>query len=149
MILQPDEIKRHKFSKAIRGFDPVEVEAFLEIIADNYEKIISEYEDQKEKISEYESNFQEFEINRDNFKREQLKVTKELESLKGKAKKEAKIIIADAKLRSDNIISNAYKEVSRLRQEIDELKMIKSNFITRLKKILRQQIETIEIYENK
>lgn len=149
MVLKAEDIKKNKFSKSIRGYDPIEVEAYIEVIADQFDVVLQENDNFKIKINNYEKSFNEFESNRDNFKSEQRQVTKELESLRSRAEKEAKIIIMDSKLKRDNIINNAYKEVSRLRQEIDELKMIKNNFITRIKNILRQQIETIEIYEKK
>ena len=149
MVLKAEEIKKNKFSKSIRGYDPIEVEAYIEVIADQFDVLLEKNEQAEIKIADYEKNFKEFESNRDNFNTEQRQATRELESLRSRAEKEAKIIIMDAKLKRDNIINNAYKEVSRLRQEIDELKMIKSNFIVRIKNILRQQIETIEIYEKK
>jgi len=146
MAFSPKDIVRHDFSKSLRGYDPVEVEAYLEVLADKFSDILDDNKVYREKIKAYESNFKEFDYERNKFRSLQNNTQKSIINLKSKAEREAKIILMDAKLKSEKISTDAYKEVSKLRQEIDELKQLRASFLTRFKNILRQQIETLDLY---
>lgn len=146
MAFSPKDIIRHDFSKSLRGYDPVEVEAYLEVLADKFSDVLDENKVYREKIKAYESNFKEFDHERNKFRSLQNNTQKSIIDLKSKAEREAKIILMDAKLKSEKISTDAYKEVSKLRQEIDELKQLRASFLIRFKNILRQQIETLDLY---
>ena len=146
MAFSPKDIVRHDFSKSLRGYDPVEVEAYLEVLADKFSDILDENKIYREKVKVYERNFKEFDNERNKFRSLQNNTQKSIIELKNKAEREAKIILMDAKLKSEKISTDAYKEVSKLRQEIDELKQLRASFLTRFKNILRQQIETLDLY---
>ncbi|NVM02542.1 MAG: DivIVA domain-containing protein, partial [Candidatus Helarchaeota archaeon] len=40
MKLTPLDIKRQEFKKVMRGYDVIEVDAFLEMVADEYESLL-------------------------------------------------------------------------------------------------------------
>jgi len=147
MAFAAKDIVKHQFSKSLRGYDPIEVEAFLEVVAEKYSDILEENDKLKHKVITYEKNFKEFDSARNRFKDNQVNAQKDLKTLRTKAEKEAKIIYMDAKIKSENIINKAYKDVARLRQEVDELKEIKGSFIDRFKIILQRQLSTLDIYE--
>ena len=42
MKLTPLDIKKQEFKRGLRGFDPIEVESFLEMVAEEYESAIRE-----------------------------------------------------------------------------------------------------------
>ncbi len=146
MAFTAKDIVKHQFSKSLRGYDPIEVEAYLEVVADKFSDILEENGKLKHKVVTYEKNFKEFDSARYKFKESQVNAQKDLKALRTKAEKEAKIIYMDAKIKSENIINKAYKDVARLRQEVDELRQLKSSFLTRFKTILKQQLETLDIY---
>lgn len=146
MAFLPKDIIKHQFSKALRGYDPIEVEAYLEVLAEKFTDIMDENRSLREKNETYETNFKEFEAVRNQFRNQQVNAQKDMKTLRVKAEKEAKIILMDAKLKAENIVNSAYKDMSKLRQEIDELKQLKSSFIVRFRTILRQQLDTLELY---
>lgn len=146
MAFSPTNITKHRFSKALRGYDPIEVEAYLEVVAEKYSDLIEENKVLKERNNAYETNFREFDQTRNKFRESQINAQKNLQGLKLRSEKEAKIILMDAKLKAESIQKKAYKAVRALRQEIEELKQLKSSFIIRTRNILRQQLEVIDVY---
>jgi len=40
--LTPLDIKKQEFKRSLRGYDPVEVDAFLDMVADEFEAVIRE-----------------------------------------------------------------------------------------------------------
>lgn len=146
MAFSPKDILKHDFSKSLRGFDPIEVEAYLEVLADKFSDVLAENKICRDKIEVYEKNFKEFDHERNKFRSLQNNTQKSITDLKVRAEREAKIILMDAKLKAEKISTDAYKEVGTLRQEIDELKQLRASFLTRFKNILRQQIETLDLY---
>jgi cell division initiation protein len=59
-------------------------------------------------------------------------------------KKESKLIIADAEAKADRIVEGARKEASKIRQDIEKLRMQKDSFIVKIKNILRSEFELID-----
>ncbi|MFQ5630060.1 MAG: DivIVA domain-containing protein, partial [bacterium] len=42
MKLTPLDIKKQEFKKNLRGYDPIEVDAFLEMVANEFESLLRE-----------------------------------------------------------------------------------------------------------
>jgi len=146
MAFTAKDIVKHQFGKSLRGYDPIEVEAFLEVVSDKFSDILEENKKLNSKVITYEKNFKEFDSARHKFKDNQVNAQKDLKILRTKAEKEAKIIYMDAKIKSENIINKAYKDVARLRQEVDELRELKSSITNRFRSMLSQHLKTLELY---
>ena len=54
MRLTPLDIRNHRFSTRVRGLDPAEVEAFVRLIAEDYEDMLRENEGLHEKVERLE-----------------------------------------------------------------------------------------------
>ena len=44
MKLSPIEIRKQEFKKSMRGYDTVEIDTFIELVANEYENLIKENE---------------------------------------------------------------------------------------------------------
>ena len=146
MAFTAKDIVKHQFGKSLRGYDPIEVEAFLEVVSDKFSDILEENTKLKNKVINYEKNYKEFDSARHKFKDNQVNAQKDLKVLRTKAEKEAKIIYMDAKIKSENIVNKAYKDVARLRQEVDELRELKSSISDRFRKMLGDHLKTLDLY---
>lgn len=146
MAVLANKIRKADFKTSIRGYDKVEVDAYLEVLADEVEIIAKENNQLKEKISRFEKEIREFEIEKQRFKMDQKNIQKELSGLKIRAEKESKIILMDAKLKAENISNEAYRELNKLRKDIDELKEIKESILTRFRLLIREQENIIDTF---
>lgn len=109
MRITPLDIYQQEFKRVLRGFDPDEVEDFLERIADDYEKLVRENASLKEQIESLEA---------------QLAIdgkTGQADESGMAARQEAGNLIREAKKKAESIISEARKEAdSIVRKATDE-----------------------------
>jgi len=125
MIQRMDIIER-KFNRSWRGYDPVEVTYFLEMLADEFEKI--------------EKRLRELELFENQL--EQMKVTSP-ESIIKAAKEQARKIVADAEKLATDVLDNAKRKKETETEVIIKLEHHKNELIQLLNKAIKQQTELL------
>ena len=147
MTLKRDKITSKQFGKAVRGYDKIEVQAFQEWIADEYETLrISNIELEK-KIKDYEKDYEKYEKEKEDFKQEQIQAKKDIDRLKRETTKECEIAKSEAKINAQNVLKDSYTQTKELKNDIDKLKKIKQSFIKRYSNILRDQLDTLKVFQ--
>ncbi|OGQ47831.1 MAG: hypothetical protein A2W63_00400 [Deltaproteobacteria bacterium RIFCSPLOWO2_02_44_9] len=122
MKITPIEIKEHKFRKKLRGYDKNEVNAFIEIIAETLEESAKQINGHEEKLRNMTAKLMEHE-EREKILRETITTAQKMvEDLKNNAKKEAELIISEARIQADELIKKAHERVVKIQDEIYKLK---------------------------
>ncbi len=115
MRLKPENINEQTFRVTFRGFDTVEVDGFLNRVADEFERMLDEK-------ATLELELDEERIARRNLE-EALSSARHLQSsMVEKAKDDARITLNQAKLLADRITDEARQEALAIRREIATLK---------------------------
>lgn len=118
MKLTPIEIKQQQFEKSLRGFDVADVQAFLTLVSNEYEHLITknkELEDQIEKLSDRVKHYERVE----EALHETLQTTKESIAQKmDNARIEAKNTVDKAQMEAEGIIKEANQQRNQVRQSI-------------------------------
>ncbi|MBV9493484.1 MAG: DivIVA domain-containing protein [Acidobacteria bacterium] len=121
--LTPLEIQKQTFSRALKGFHSDEVRAYLHLIAEEIERLLRDVDRlQRENAmlrEELDDHSQRERILKDTL----LSAQKVSEDVKANARKEAELIVKDAELLSDRIISQAMARVADLEKAIQDLKI--------------------------
>ena len=102
MRITPLDIYQQEFKRVLRGFDPDEVEDFLERVAEDYEQLIKENASLEAKMSADVTAVPPDES--------RIVSSQEADNLIREAKKEADSIIREARKEADNIIRRAREE---------------------------------------
>lgn len=114
MRLTPLDVHEQTFRIAFRGFDPAEVDAFLQRVADELERLTEE-RDQAQAQAAKESAAR-------GLLEETLAAARTLQQgLLQQARQEAELLVAQAKLRADRILAGANEELVSLRREAQTL----------------------------
>jgi cell division initiation protein len=123
MRITPHDIRQQQFTvRMFRGFDPQEVDAFLEDVADDYETLLKEAQLLKEQLAAQEER-QRGVIERERTLQETLVTTQRLvEEMKAAAKRESDLIVREAELRGEKAVEAARGEEAKIRVEIQALK---------------------------
>ena len=121
--LTPLEIQKQTFSRAIKGYTVDEVRAYLHLVAEEIERLVKDVD----RLSRENAMLRE-ELDDHNQRERILKDTllsaqKVSEDVRSNARKEAELIVKDAELLSDRLISHAQSRVGDLERAIQELKM--------------------------
>ncbi len=118
MKLTPLEIKQQQFEKSLRGFDVADVQAFLTLVSNEYEHLLTknkELEEQIEKLSDRVRHYERVE----EALHETLQTTKESVAQKmDNARLEAKNTTDKAQMEAEAIISEANQQRAQIRQSI-------------------------------
>jgi len=145
MKISPVSIKRQEFAKKLRGYDPEEVQAFLEKLADDIDELQKENEELNQQIETLTENLSEFKKIEKNLQDTLLKAqessTKTIES----TKKQSSLIIKEAELKSSQIIEKARENANEIRSAVINLREEKDLIIAKLKAIISSQAHLLEM----
>lgn len=145
MKISPVEIKQQEFQKKMRGYDPDEVQSFLEKLADDLDELQKENEVLKselDKANEELTEFKKIEKNlQDTLLKAQDSASKSLEA----SKKQSALIIKEAELKASQIIDKARENTDEIRNAVINLREEKGLIIAKLKAIVSSQANLLEL----
>ena len=145
MKTTPIDIKQQQFKVKFRGFDIHEVDSFLEQMADTFELVQREIEILNEKITRLELENQGYKEREDTFKHAVLNSHKVLEQIKDNATKSAEIMIADAEVKAEKILSRAQNRLSQLHEDITELKRQRMQIEVQIRSIIETHTKLLDM----
>ena len=138
--LTPLEIQKQNFARKLKGFDPAEVRAYLQMVAEEIEILIKDVDRlSRENImlrEDLDDHNQRERILKDTL----LSAQKVSEELKANARKEAELIVKDAELLSERLVSQAMSRVADLERTIQDLKVERRSARNKL----RATLDTIQ-----
>lgn len=158
MVKNESEVEfMEKFTRTIRGYDPEEVNAFIDKIISQVETMVGEMKEKDEKIERLECMEEEYNVLKDKqqqwenmeetLKRAILMAERTSEQIKLNAHQERETIITDAKRNASRIVNEALLKAETIEKEADSLKRNVGLFKKRLKDIIETQLELVDDIE--
>lgn len=123
MNVSPLDLRQQKFSIAFRGFDPVEVTALLNAVADDYEEALRETDRFRQQVARLETTLQAHQEQEKSLQSTLILAQKMADSIKAGAEENASRIVRDAELRSEAILQKSQARLEDIQREIDGLKL--------------------------
>ena len=114
MKLTPLDIQQQKFKVKWRGYDAQEVETYLEMVAEDVESLLREYNKLKDEMQKYETQLADFRENERSIQQTIMTTQKISDDLKRNAQKESELIISEAKVESEKIINDARTQAEKI-----------------------------------
>jgi len=147
MKITPIDIQQVGFAVCFRGYDRKEVDQFLDTLAQDYEALIKENEQMKEKTASLEIQVIELKKKESLLNNTLIAVQKVVDEMKQNAQKEVSLLIKEAELKAEEITKAAREERLRLQQEIQDLQRQKVLFLEKIRSMLRTFEKTLELEE--
>ncbi|QGH34443.1 DivIVA domain-containing protein [Gracilibacillus salitolerans] len=144
MPLTPLDIHNKEFARGFRGYDEDDVNEFLDQVIKDYETVIREKKDLKEKVDQLNEKISHFSNIESTLNKSILVAQETAEEVKENAKKESKLIIKEAEKNADRIINEALHKSRTIALEVEELKKQAKVFRTRLKMLVEAQLDLVE-----
>ncbi len=138
MKLTPLDIRHKEFSRAMRGYKDLEVDEFLDEIADEFERIFNENIDYQERLEKVEDKVEQYRNIEETLKKTLVSAQQQAEEMKQNSKKEADLILRDAELKSRSILNDSYAERQKIQRSVQALKQKQED----LKYQMRTMLET-------
>jgi cell division initiation protein len=126
MRMTATDIRQQQFAvRLFRGFDPQEVDAFLEEMADDVEELSRENALLKEQLVIVEEKSRGVE-GREKTLQETLVTTQKIaEEFKENARREAELVLREAHLRAEKFMQDAREEHAKLGAEVSALRRLR------------------------
>ena len=146
-----------KFNRALRGYDPEEVNAFLDQVITQVEKMIAEGKEKDKKIYELQhleqenihlkEKLEQYERMESTLNKAIIMAQKTSEQIKVSAIKESETLIEDAKTNASRIVNEALLRAEKTEMEANKLRRNINVFKRRLKDIIQSQMDAINDIE--
>jgi cell division initiation protein len=140
-----------KFNKALYGYDPKEVNSFLDSIIVQVEKIISDSKKKDTAIIEKDKVILELQNTINRYKSMESTLNSSLlsaqennERIRQMAKQESETIISESRRNANRIIGDALNRAERVQYDAELLKKNINLFKRRMKTMLEQQLQLVE-----
>jgi cell division initiation protein len=129
----------------VMGFDPDQVNSFLEMVAGEFETLIRKTDELSNQIKYTQKRLEDYEKIEKNLSDTLLTAQRSTDEAKLNAQKEAELIIKDAQIRSDRYEDEARNRVHKLDAELLSLRAQRDSFLTRFRSMLRDQLALLEV----
>jgi len=139
MRITPLDIQKHRFRKALRGYDAHEVQAFLTSFAEQYEMVIRENQQQREETALLREQVKENEERERILKQTLLTAQQAAEDVREAARREAETEIKEAELKAERMMEVARERIGRYEGRLIELKTLKRELVERIEAMIRSQ----------
>lgn len=146
-MLSPIEIKKQEFGRAMRGYDTSEVRSFLETVADELEKMSEDIRSRTTEIQALKSELTVYQRIDQNMKDALVNAQETLRGAKVDGKREAELVLKEAELEAERIITEAQKKGRQIQQDLETISDRRNSFIRKLKTLLRSELELIQLLE--
>ena len=123
LLVTPLDMRQTKFATTMRGFDKVEVTAFIEQAAADYEQALRENERLKQQIAGLEASISQYRELEGTLKTTLTTAQKVADDMREHAKQESARIIREAEGRAELLTHKAQQRAEDILREIDGLRL--------------------------
>ena len=145
MNITPLDIQQQRFRTRFRGFDPREVDLFLDQMADAFEALLKKNEKMKEDIRRLNQEINGYKNREDTFKRALLNSQSVLEKMKENARKSADLVLAEAEVKAEKILHRAHNRLAQLHEDIAELKRQRMQIEVEIGAVIKAHTKLLEM----
>lgn len=143
MKLTPLDIHHKEFGHALRGYNEAEVDAFLDQVADELERLFKENIDLSEKIEALEERVRNYQDMERTLHNTLLSAQKSSDEMVQKAGREADAVLKDAEVKAKEVIHAALTNKQKATADLGRIKQAEEEFRSRYKALLEQQLRTL------
>lgn len=147
MKLTPLDIKKQEFKKVLRGYDSVEVDAFLDTLSAEFADLQKQIKEMREQAIESEVQLRDFKQKERDLQQVLMQAQENSSRTIENARKEGELIIQESELKASQILDHARMEIMRAKEEVTNLRAKKEALISRLKVLLNSEVELIKALE--
>lgn len=117
-MITPMDIHNKTFSRGIRGYNQEEVEAFLQELAGDYERIYREHREMEEEMDTIKTKLRNYEKMESTMSSTLVMAQETAESVKRNAEKEAELSVREARNKAHQILAEAEAARVKLNSEL-------------------------------
>jgi cell division initiation protein len=148
MRITPLDVRKQEFGKSMRGFDCDEVRAFLNTLADEYEAVLVDNKQIRERTLALEDKLGEYQSMEKNLRDTLLTAERLTQETRDNAVREGELIIRDAEMKARGVLEECRLRTEELRREIIGLRKEKETYLARFRLLAEAQIQFIDTHRS-
>lgn len=142
-MITPLDIQNKSFKKELRGYSKIEVDEFLNLIINSYEKLYRESIEFRDEISIMQRTIDNYKALENTLKDTLIVAQKTGEQVKIQASEKAEVILNEAQVTAKKMINDAHEEVKKISFRYDELKRSVDVYQARMASLLNSQLDLL------
>lgn len=143
-MLAPHELKNKPFTKSVRGYSPVEVDEYIELLLEKYTELYRENNELERKLKNVGSKLDQMRDEEESIRSTLLNAQKMAEKIVSDANTRADAITASIKERCDSIIAKFRAELNDEKDEMWEIRTRILDFKKALFDAYREHIKSLQ-----
>lgn len=143
MKLTPLDIHHKEFTHALRGYNEAEVDAFLDQVADELERLFKENIDLSEKIEGLEGKVRDYQDMERTLHNTLLSAQRSADDMMHKAQREAEAVLKDAEVKAKEVIHNALTSKQKATSDLARIKQAEDEFRQTFKALLERHLRSL------
>ena len=147
MGLTPLDVRKQQFRKALSGFDPDEVRAFLGLVAGEMERLVKEQAALAEQAALQKSRLDEYQALERSLRDAVVAAQGMRDESRRHAEREAELILAKAELEAEGRLRQSDIALTDMKRELAALKSERQSYLIRLRALIDTHMRMVEASE--
>jgi cell division initiation protein len=147
MKLTPIDIRKQEFKKVMRGYDPVEVDTFMDMVANEFESLLKEQRESRDRIVETDTQLKDYRQIEKALQQTLLQAQETTGKSYETARKEAELILRDAEMKGAKITEQANATLARMTSELSQLQGRREVLLTKLRLLLSAELDLLKVFD--
>jgi len=144
-MLTPLDIHNKEFKKGMLGYSQDEVDAFLDKVEEDYEKLCKENVDLKNRINILQEKLNHYKNMEDTIQNALVVAQTTAQDVVSSSYKKGEVIFNEAEHRAKILVEQANAEVVKINEQFNQIKKQMEIFKTRFRTLLHAQLESMEV----
>ncbi|MCH8961548.1 MAG: DivIVA domain-containing protein [Bacteroidetes bacterium] len=149
MRLSPLDIKKQEFTRTLRGYDQEEVQAFLDMLAGQWEESLAEQRRTEDRVRELKAKMEHYEKVEEALQEALQTARESSKQTLENARQEAVLLVKKAVGESEDLTRDALRQRDQLMQEVQGLIGRRDEIVARLRAFLMSEAELLTRFEER
>jgi cell division initiation protein len=147
MKVTPLEIRQQQFPLRFRGYDPMVVDAFLELAADAIEDLLDEKAQLREALAQKDQEIHGIRQEQDGWKKALMAAQQTAEDLVSHGKRRARTVVAAAARKAQQMLMEAEQQREVITEGVQELAHQRRKLILQIRHVVAQHLTLLQSQE--
>ena len=147
MRITPLDIIQKEFGSTRRGLDPDEVGEFLEEVRETLEEVLRENRTHQEALKARDREIESLRARESEIHQTLMLARRMTEELKDTSRREADLLLGEARLEAQRVLSTAHDEHRELLQEVIQLQSVRKRLAAELRAVMETHLRLVRELE--
>ncbi len=143
MTITPVELRNFQFSRKMRGYDPIDVDAVIDEAATEIENLIAARSKLEEDVRKLQDRLKTYESIEQSLRQALVTAEEAARQQQEAASREAELKLKEAEIEAERRVTQSMAEIERARMELAQLRQQKSLFLAEMRALIESHLHLL------